>query len=82
MRQTIADYQSITCLDGLDDETPERFNLNFRHVALAFQQYSNNEKLIAESSELRRRRLKFCTQIKAAVIEEVMSDYKVTSTHV
>ncbi|KAL3148243.1 hypothetical protein ABBQ38_013713 [Trebouxia sp. C0009 RCD-2024] len=76
MKQTIADYQHIACLDGRDDKNPNRFNLNFRHVALAFQQYSEDKELIDENSAERRRRLKVCTQIIGAVVQEVMSDYK------
>jgi len=79
MKQTIADYQIITRLYGQDDKNPNRFNLNFRHVALAYQQYSEDKYLIAENNEERQRRLKVCTKIIGAVVEEVMSDYKVTS---
>ena len=79
MKQTIADYQSITCLDGRDDMNPNHFNLNFRHVALAFQLYSEDEELIAENNEERQRRLKVCTKIIGAVVQDVMSDYKVIS---
>ena len=77
MKQTIADYQSITCLDSQDDN-----NLNFRHVALAFQQYSEDKALIAENNEERQHRLKLCSKIIGAVVEEVMSDYKVISAMV
>lgn len=79
MKQTIADYQSITCLDGQDDKNPTHFNLNFRHVALAFQLYSEDEELIAENNEERQRRLRNCTTIIGAIVQEVMSDYKVIS---
>lgn len=79
MKQTIADYQSITCLDMQDDNNPNRFDLNFRHVALAFQQYSEDKELIAENNEERQRRLKVCTKIIGAVVDEVMSAYKVIS---
>ena len=79
MKQTIADYQSITCLDAQDDKNPNHFNLNFRHVALAFQLYSEDEELIAENNEERQRRLRNCTKIIGAVVQEVMSDYKVIS---
>lgn len=75
MKQTIADYQNITCLGALDDKNPDRFNL--RHVALAFQQYSTKKKLIAENDEERQRRLSVCTTIIGAVVGKVMSDYKV-----
>ena len=79
MKQTIADYQSITCLDGRDDKNHNHFNLNFRHVALAFQLYSEDEELIAENNEERQRRMKVCTKIIGAVVQEVMSDYNVIS---
>ena len=79
MKQKIAEYQHIACLDGQDDKNPKRFNLNFRHVALAFQQYSEDKRLIAENDEERQRRLKVCTKIIGAVVNEVMSDYKVTT---
>ena len=79
MKHTIADYQNITCLGGRDDQNTDRFNLSFRHVALAFQQYSKNKELLAENNEERQRRLEVCTKIIGAVVEEVMSDYKVTS---
>ncbi len=79
MKQTIADYQNITCLGDQDDKNLDRFNLNFRHVALAFQQYSEDKELLAENNEERQRRVKVCTKIIGAVVEEVMSDYKVTS---
>ena len=46
MKQTFADYQNITCLGARDDKNPACFNLSFRHVALAFQQYSKNKKLL------------------------------------
>ena len=78
MQQTIADYQNITCLGARNDKNPDRLNLNFRHVALAFHQYSENKKLIAENDEERQRRLKVCTTMIGAVVDEVMSDYKVT----
>lgn len=77
MTQSIADYQNIACLDGQDDRNPNRFNLNFRHVALAFQLYSEDQKWIAENNAERQRRLKVCTNIIGAVVEEVMSEYKV-----
>ena len=82
MKQTIADYKSVTYLDDRDDrddKNPNHSNPNFRHVALAFQQYSEDKGLIAENNEERQRRLKVCTQIIGAVVEKVMSDYKVIS---
>ena len=76
--RTLSEYQVITSLCGRDDKNPNRFNLNFRHVALAYQRYSENSHLLAENQWERSRRLKACTKIIGAVVSEVMSEYEVS----
>ncbi|DBA82622.1 TPA: hypothetical protein ACH3X1_006870 [Trebouxia sp. C0004] len=49
----------------------------FRHVALAYQQYSINSSILAENQQERSSRLKACTKIIAAVVSEVMEAYMV-----
>lgn len=62
MTRTLCGYQPILTLCDQDDKNPHRSNLNFRHVALAYQQERSS-------------RLKACTKIIAAVVSEVMEAY-------
>ncbi|KAL0032804.1 hypothetical protein WJX77_000510 [Trebouxia sp. C0004] len=75
MTRTLCGYQPILTLCDQDDKNPHRFNLNFRHVALAYQQYSSNSSILAENQQERCSRLKACTKIIAAVVSEVMEAY-------
>lgn len=77
MTRTLSGYQPILTLCDQDDKNPHRSNLNFRHVALAYQQYSRNSSILAENQQERCSRLKACTKIIAAVVSEVMEAYMV-----
>jgi hypothetical protein len=76
MKQTFSAYQVTNSLGGRDDQNPTRFSLNFRHVALAYQRYSEGSYLLAENQHERQRRLKACTEVIGAVVSQVLSDFK------
>ena len=75
MKRTLSGYRPILNLCDEDDKIPHRFNLNFSHVALAYQQYSNDSNILAENQQERTRRLKACTKIVGAVVSEVIAKY-------
>ena len=77
MTRTLSGYEPISTLCDQDDKNPHRSNLNFRHVALAYQQYCGSSSILAENQQERSSRLKACTKIIAAVVSEVMEAYMV-----
>ena len=77
MTRTLSGYRPILNLCDQDDKNPHRSNLNFRHVALAYQQYSINSDILGENQQERSRRLKVCTKVVGAVVSEVMGEYRV-----
>lgn len=82
MTRTLSGYQPISTLCDQDDKNPHRSNLNFRHVALAYQQYCGSSSILAENQQERSSRLKACTKIIAAVVSEVMEAYMDDMQHV
>lgn len=61
MTRTLSGYRPILNLCDQDGKNPHRSNLNFRHVALAYQQDSASSDILAENQQERSRRLKVCT---------------------
>lgn len=56
-----------------------RMNLNFRHIAVAYQRYSEESHLLAENQQERHCQLKICTNFIGAVVSEVISECKASS---
>lgn len=79
MKQTLSGYQEIASLSCRDDTNFASPILNFRHIALAYQQYSDNPHLLAEDQHERSCRLRACTKIIGTVISNVMSELEVGS---
>lgn len=79
MKQTLNGYQVITSLCGHGDTNSSKMNLNFRHIAVAYQRYCEESNLLAENQQERHRRMKFCTKFIGAVVSKVMSQCKASS---
>ena len=62
--------KSRISLGGRDDQNLTRFSLNFIHVALAYQWYSEDSHLLAENQHERQRRLKARTEVIGAVVSK------------
>lgn len=79
MKQTLSDYQVITSFCGQGDTNSSRINLNFRHIAVAYERYCEESHFLAENQQERYRRMKACTKILGAMVSEVMSECKASS---
>ena len=76
------DFTAISSLSGLDEGDPYRANYNFRHVALTYQVYVEDDSIVDEDEVDRSRRIKLMTKLMAKIVEESIHFFKVHKLYV
>ena len=71
------DFTSVSSLSGVNEGNPDRASYNFRHVALTYQLYVEDDSIVDEDEVDRLRRIKLVTKLLARIVEESVSCYKV-----
>ncbi|DBA88591.1 hypothetical protein WJX77_003841 [Trebouxia sp. C0004] len=77
-----SDFKPISSLSRLDEGNPDRASYNFRHVALTYQLYVEDDSIVDEDEVDRLRRIKLVTKLLAKIVEESVSSYKGTISNV
>ncbi len=77
MGRGYSDFKPISSLSGLDEGNPNRANYSFRHVALTYQLYVEDDSIVDEAEVDRLRRIKLVTKLLAKIVEESVFSYKV-----
>ncbi len=77
MCRRYSDFTPVGSLSGLDEGNPDRANYNFRHVALTYQLYLEDDSIVDEDEVDRSRRIKLVTKLLAKIVGESVSFYKV-----
>ena len=77
MCRRYSDFIVVSSLSGLDEGNLDRANYNFRHVALTYQLYLEDDSIVDEDEVNRRRRIKLVTKLLAKIVGESVSVYKV-----
>lgn len=76
-----SDFKPISSLSGLDEGNPDRASYNFRHVALTYQLYVEDDSIVDEDEATRLLRIKLVTKLLAKIVEDSVSPYKVYPAH-
>jgi hypothetical protein len=77
MCRRYSDFTPVGSLSGLDEGNPDRASYNFRHVALTYQLYLEDDSIVDEDEVDRSRRIKLVTKLLAKIVGGSVSFYKV-----